>query len=362
MRRLRALAVPLLPLCAVLATVYARVDVGTKALWRRLSRIREARLVGASWRVALAASAHPAICGASGAALDEDNLTGGPADIVVLDLPAAKITTNFGSSPPNDFTVEAIDGGAPGNSYKLHLFKPATDSPLSVSVTGAYPNYIIKATLETLSAAIQSTPMEVVNAINDNDFAQGLVMAYLKAGSVGTGLVEELAATNLSGGSDTGAEYNLGITGAPTRMTPGFTTLDLIGQQTGGAAAPVKRLVRASSVDVEITIAEVNEENLKRAWSTSVLLSDGATKQRLEIRDMPGRDLLKAARRWEIREYENGAPSPDPQKIWVLPKACPGPSTQPVVFDVDGQRVAQFTLNAYRDARGRRAFRGNEDF
>lgn len=44
---------PICPLVAILAALFAHVDVTTKALWRRLARIRQARDVGLDWLTAV---------------------------------------------------------------------------------------------------------------------------------------------------------------------------------------------------------------------------------------------------------------------------------------------------------------------
>ncbi len=293
-------------------------------------------------------------------ALDPEALEGGPATVYVGELPKASYTTANGTN--KDFKVEAIDGGVDGNSIQIAVVDPTGNNvALSVAVSGAAPAYTITVTGETNgSSALVSTAAEVVAAINAHPSAQGIVTACLKATQDGSGVVVALAATPLAGGSDTAVYRELGYLGGPIRVTPSVTTTDYRGQQAG--RAPIKRLIAEAALDLEITIAELSLANLAVAFPNTVLLDDGTSKKRLEWRDMIGRDLLKAARRWEVRPYINGAETADAQQILVLPKAAPATNQQPFVYDVDNQRVVTFTLNAYPDSLKRRAFRGNETF
>ena len=63
MKRFAPCSNPIVPLIAVLAACFAHVDVGTKALWRRLERVRDAHAVGLGWLDAFRASGYVAICG-----------------------------------------------------------------------------------------------------------------------------------------------------------------------------------------------------------------------------------------------------------------------------------------------------------
>lgn len=97
-----------------------------------------------------------------------------------------------------DFTVTALEEGTAGNSIKLKLTDPsAASQSLAVSVSSK----TITVSLATDDqSAITTTGGEVVEALNGNADASALIEAVLVGD--GTGVVEAMTATSLSGGAN----------------------------------------------------------------------------------------------------------------------------------------------------------------
>lgn len=103
------------------------------------------------------------------------------------------------SGADNDFTLTANTLGASGNNITITLADPgALASPLGIAVVGND----ITISLETDgSGAIVSTAADVVNLINNTAASSALTTASLNPGNDGTGIVEAVSQTNLSGGA-----------------------------------------------------------------------------------------------------------------------------------------------------------------
>lgn len=294
--------------------------------------------------------------------LDLNNLTGGPATAYVHRKPKAALTTAM-TGTNNDLKIEAVDGGAAGNSLQLEIIDPSTTStPIAVVVVGTSPAYTIQVTAAVDGAsAITSTAQQVADAINSHVVAKGLVKAMVKAGDTGAGIVTALAATPLTGGSDTAVAFEMGILGGPSRVLLTTNTIEFKGQQFGTSV--IKDVISGGDARVEIVLAEMlSLAILAEAYPNSVLFDDGSTKKRLEWKAMVGRDLIKVAQRWELRPYVNDAETPDPQLWVILPLAAPAAGEAAIVYDAETQQTAPFTLRCYPDSRGRRVFKGNENF
>lgn len=117
----------------------------------------------------------------------------------------ASLTNGAGNA---EITVTSMILELDGNSVQLKLTDPAaSSSPLSVSVTGDYPNFLIDVSLATDGGgAIISTAQQVVDAINADADVQRIMQAQF--GGDGTGVQAALAATNLTGGlADATGDY-----------------------------------------------------------------------------------------------------------------------------------------------------------
>lgn len=112
---------------------------------------------------------------------------------------AASVSTNL-TGDNNDLTFTAVAPGAAGNSITVEYVDPgANDAELSVDVTG---NAITVNLATDETGEITSTAADILAAIEGSAAASALVTVTDKAGNDGTGVVTELAETNLSGGKD----------------------------------------------------------------------------------------------------------------------------------------------------------------
>jgi hypothetical protein len=98
----------------------------------------------------------------------------------------------------NDIKLTARIGGTGGNAITIALVDPSgNNQPLGVTVS----ELAISVSLATgVAGAITSTAAQVVAAINADAAAKMLVVATVKTGDAGTGIVTALGAANLTGG------------------------------------------------------------------------------------------------------------------------------------------------------------------
>jgi hypothetical protein len=117
-------------------------------------------------------------------------------------VPNASLTTAL-TGANNDLKFTSVVVGAGGNLTTIRYVDPAAaNAPLSVSVSGQ----AITVNLSTDgSSVINTTAAQITAAIAANAQAAALVVAANAAANDGTGVVTALAATALTGGSDTAA-------------------------------------------------------------------------------------------------------------------------------------------------------------
>ncbi len=127
------------------------------------------------------------------------------AEGVVDDAVAATLETDTGTGDANArFVLTAVEAGPSGNNIQLVINSQDNQGQgVEVSVSGN----VITVTLDTDAANgganAKQTAADLVAAINNNVDARELVTAALAEGSDGSGTLNTLAATNLSGGADT---------------------------------------------------------------------------------------------------------------------------------------------------------------
>lgn len=110
----------------------------------------------------------------------------------------ASLSTNLANATNNDLVFTANVAGGGGNNIRVRYVDPGgTTATLSVSVSGND----ITVNLGRAASAINSTGQNVMDAVNAHAGASALVTASLKAANDGTGLVDALAFTALSGGT-----------------------------------------------------------------------------------------------------------------------------------------------------------------
>jgi hypothetical protein len=123
-------------------------------------------------------------------------------------------TTATGSQPPSAQRPAAVVlfsqamGHLGGNDVQAEFRDPgATDSPLSVSVSG---NRITVSLGTDAGGVLASTAADVAAAINANPAAGALVTAYVYGGTTGTGIVQPRVLVNLSDFLSAPPEYPRG--------------------------------------------------------------------------------------------------------------------------------------------------------
>lgn len=153
---------------------------------------------GAVFTGGVAAVANEVLIGASAAAfLDNVKLAVNAGSGVGVEYSTGTTANATAEATTNSNTVqtfEALTAGSAGNSIIL------TESLTHTTVSGAGSG---GGTLEggTDAGEITSTASDVITAIEASTPAAALVDVTLKSGNDGTGLVTDLAATNLTGGS-----------------------------------------------------------------------------------------------------------------------------------------------------------------
>ncbi len=127
------------------------------------------------------------------------------AEGIVDDAVAAKLETDTGTGDANaKFVLTAVEAGTSGNNIQLVINSQDNQGQgVEVAVSGN----VITVTLDTDAANgganAKQTAADLVAAINNNVDARELVTAALAEGSDGSGTLNTIGATNLSGGADT---------------------------------------------------------------------------------------------------------------------------------------------------------------
>src|SRR5882724_1171641 len=124
-------------------------------------------------------------------------------------IPVATLTTALAGAN-NDLKYSSVSSGVAGNSTTIRYVDPAAaNAPLSISVTGQ----AITVNLATDgSSVITSTSAQIAAAIAANPQAAALVTVANAGADTGAGVVIAMAATPLTGGSDTAPALVLGDT------------------------------------------------------------------------------------------------------------------------------------------------------
>lgn len=136
---------------------------------------------------------------AEGLELGRRGLTGRQNQIVKVERRAgtkASLTTNLAGHTNNDLVFTAVEGGDPGEDITIEYADPGADQALSVEVTGT----AIKFNLAYATGAVTTTADDIKAALLADAEASALVTAADKPANDGSGLVEDMAPTNLSGG------------------------------------------------------------------------------------------------------------------------------------------------------------------
>lgn len=107
----------------------------------------------------------------------------------------ASLQTNLGGSN-DDLKFTAAEPGAPGNSYSMEYVVAGNSTPLSVSRVGRA--FTVNVETSDVGAAV-STAQEVMDALTAQ--FSGYIVAELKSGNDGTGVVSALAPASFTGGS-----------------------------------------------------------------------------------------------------------------------------------------------------------------
>lgn len=123
-------------------------------------------------------------------------------NLATADPVASTLETNL-TGTNNDIKLTAQTAGVDGDNITLTIVDPAgNDAVLEVTVDGT--DITVNCATDG-SSAITSTAAQVMAAINDNEDAFALVVASLKTGNDGTGVVTALSETPLASGSDGGS-------------------------------------------------------------------------------------------------------------------------------------------------------------
>lgn len=107
----------------------------------------------------------------------------------------ASYQTNLGGAN-DDLKFTAMEPGAPGNAYTIQYVVSGNSTPLSVTRSGRA--FTVNVETSDVGAAV-STAQEVMDAVNAA--MAGYIVAELKSGNDGTGVVSAMAAQSFTGGS-----------------------------------------------------------------------------------------------------------------------------------------------------------------
>jgi hypothetical protein len=118
---------------------------------------------------------------------------------------AASLTTNMTGNTNNDLVFTANELGVDGNRISVQLVNPdLADQPLSVVVNGAHEIVVNLATGAGPGKAITTIASDIKTAIEADEVANSLVSVANKSNNNGTGVVEALAESFLTGGTAAG--------------------------------------------------------------------------------------------------------------------------------------------------------------
>jgi hypothetical protein len=290
------------------------------------------------------------------AVIQDQYLELGPANLYVYPTTKAALTTSL-TGTNNDLTFRAHRGGVAGNSITITLFDPTGNNvPLSVAVVGT----AITVTLATDGvSAITSTAAQVRDAINQSFASYALVYAVLTTGNDGTGLVTALAATPLTGGSDTEVETFLGALSDETSLNISASAAPLTAHLTG--IQPRDKVITGGSFQIVAGLKEITLENFARAFPNAILLEGADGLKRLDFTIQAGQSLRTTrGTKMQLRKVRGNVESTDPADILTIPEASPVDAEVNLAFSVTDQRVLTATFEAWPDSYGRVAFFGTE--
>jgi len=116
----------------------------------------------------------------------------------------SSLTIGPGVNPNSSVLWTAVVEGTPGDFITVEYVDPGTpNSPLSITRDGA----AIVVSLRTNAAAtIITTAQDIVDAATDEEDVSEIITAEIPTGDTGLGVVDPIAATNLSGGIDASDE------------------------------------------------------------------------------------------------------------------------------------------------------------
>ena len=280
----------------------------------------------------------------------------GPGNLYVYPKVKAELTTLL-TGTNNDLTFRAARGGVAGNSITVEFIDPAGNNvPLSVAVV----SNAITVTLETDGvSAIASTAAEVRDAVNQSFASYALVYAVLATGNDGTGLVTVLAATPLTGGSDTPVETFLGGLSDETSLNISASAAPLTAHLTG--IQPRDKVITGGSFQIVAGLKEITLENFARAFPNAILLEGADGLQRLDFTIQAGQSLRTTrGTKMQLRKVRGNVESTSPADILTIPEASPVDAEVNLAFSVTDQRVLTATFEAWPDSYGRVAFFGTE--
>lgn len=209
----------------------------------------------------------------------------------------------------------------------------------------------------TITPPTTATAKDVRDALWASPAARSLVLAMLKPGNTGTGLVTALATTNLTGSSDTGVATNVGFLDVGLLVTIGTNAIVLTGAQTGDI--PQGKVISGGSFRVTVPFKEISLENLQRGIPNALLYDDGAGERRVEFVSQVGQSMRDLAVKLEIRKIIGGAESTDPEDILVIPEISPVDGEVSLPFHPTEQRVITAQFEAWPDANGVWAYLGS---
>jgi hypothetical protein len=280
----------------------------------------------------------------------------GPGNLYVYPKAKASFTTLL-TGTNNDLTFHAARGGLAGNSITISYVDPTTlNTPLSVSVVG---NAITVTLGVDGTSTIVSTGAQVRDAVNQSFASYALVYAVLATGNDGTGLVTVLAATPLTGGSDTLTETFLGALSDETSLNISASAAPLTAHLTG--IQPRDKVITGGSFQIVAGLKEITLQNFARAFPNAILLEGADGLQRLDFTIQAGQSLRSSrSTRMQLRKVRGNVESTSPADILTIPEASPVDATVNLAFSVTDQRVLTATFEAWPDSFGRVAFFGTE--
>jgi hypothetical protein len=289
-------------------------------------------------------------------AKDATKLRLGPANVHIGTLGIATMSTTLtGTNNDLKYTAQPAYAGTLGNAITVAYIAGVPSQTLAVTVNGTAITVLLGT---DGSSVITSTADAVRNAIRDSSSASSLVKVTRKAGDDGSGLVTVLAATALTGGSNTVVMEDAGYLGDGLVVTPSVETAPLTALQLGNL--PVNEIVLGGGFRFTIPFKQIQFEVFEKAFPGAILQEDGAGKRRLEFTVVVGQNQLELARRIEIRRLTGVGETTNKEDILVIPLGSPvaGESNLPYGNE---QQVITANFRAWPDARGRVAYFGEPD-